>query len=107
MANDAGVFSKMRSQTDSSDFICYNEVAQGITFFLHLRYGISDVLTGVENLSNLLADVIGILNVRTENPPGITTGKNLISWVGRETGHFFMPSRQSWMAGNFSASFGP
>lgn len=86
---------------------CYNEVAQGITFFLHLRYGISDVLTGVENLSNLLADVIGILNVRTENPPGITTGKNLISWVGRETGHFFMPSRQSWMAGNFSASFGP
>ncbi len=44
--------------------ICYNDFAQGITFFLHLRYGISDVLTGVEDRWIHSIDDIGILNVR-------------------------------------------
>ncbi len=47
------------------------------------------LFTHVEDRYLLLARGIGILNVKTENPPGYTTGKNLVSWVTGVIRSFF------------------
>lgn len=49
------------------------------------------LFTHVEDRYLLLARGIGILNVKAENPPGYTTGKNLVSWVTGVIRSFFYP----------------